>query len=128
MILDAGFLVSVDRNEQSARAFLNAAVAREWRLVTTEPVIAQVWRQGRRQARLATFLKSIESIALDDGREVGALLAAASASDPIDAHIVIVAARLREPILTGDPDDISQLCDAMRIDKPEVMEWPRSVV
>ena len=128
MILDAGFLVSVDRDERAARTFLNAAIAREWRLVTTEPVIAQVWRQGRRQARLAVFLKSIESIALDDGREVGALLAASSTSDPIDAHIVIVAARLREPILTGDPDDISQLCGALRTNRPEVMEWPNNAV
>jgi predicted nucleic acid-binding protein len=128
LILDAGFLVSVDRDERSAKSFLNASIAREWRLVTTEPVIAQVWRQGRRQARLAAFLKSIESIAFDDGREVGALLAAASASDPIDAHIVIVAARLREPILTGDPDDISQLCDALGDDKPKIMEWPNRVL
>jgi len=128
LILDAGFLVSVDRNEQSARAFLNAAVARQWQLVTTEPVIAQVWRQGRRQARLAAFLKSIETRTFDDGREVGALLAATSTSDPIDAHVVVVAAQLRQPILTGDPDDIVRICDALGDEKPQVMEWPNSVV
>ena len=128
MILDAGFLVSVDRNERSARSFLTAAIARGWRLVTTEPVIAQVWRQGRRQARLAAFLKSIESVALDDGREVGALLGVSGTADPVDAHIVIVAARLREPILTGDPDDIFRLCAALPQGKPEIMEWPTDVV
>lgn len=128
MILDAGFLVSIDRNEHAARSFLNAAIAREWRLVTTEPVIAQVWRQGHRQARLAAFLKSIESIALDNGREVGALLGISGTADPVDAHIVIVAARLREPILTGDPDAISRLCAALPTTRLGVMEWPTAVV
>jgi len=128
LILDAGLLVSVDRNERSARTFLNAAIAQQWRLVSTEPAIAQVWRQGRRQARLAVFLKSIESIAFDDGKEVGALLGASSTSDPVNAHIVIVAARFREPILTGDPDDISRLCDALPSDRPRIMEWPSGAI
>lgn len=60
MILDAGFLISVDRGEQAAHAFLTAASRSEQTLRTTQPVVAQVWRSGARQARLAALLNTID--------------------------------------------------------------------
>ena len=57
MILDAGFRISVDRSEEAARQFLAAADRRGIELRTTHPVVGQVWRDGGRQAGLASFLK-----------------------------------------------------------------------
>ena len=44
MIVDAGFLIAVDRGERAAHTFLAAAVRSRTALHTTEPVVAQVWR------------------------------------------------------------------------------------
>lgn len=124
MILDAGFLVSVDRGDRSAQEFLAAAVDRGTPLHSTQPIVAQVWRDGARQARLVRLLTAISLHALDDGRVVGAILARAGTHDVVDAHLVSMAVRLGEPILTGDVDDINRLVDALPSHRPRVHHWP----
>ena len=124
MILDAGFLISVDRSERAARVFLTAAARSETALHTTHPVVAQVWRQGSRQSRLAAFLKSITIHPLDDGRAVGKLLARTRTADVVDAHLVITAARLNHDILTGDPRDLATLAEALGPASPTIQVWP----
>ena len=124
MILDAGFLISVDRSERAARTFLTAAARSETALHTTHPVVAQVWRHGTRQARLSAFLKTITIHPLDDGRPVGQLLAQTTTSDVVDAHLVITAVRLGDDILTGDPDDLTTLSAVLGPASPAVHAWP----
>ncbi len=124
LILDAGFLVSVDRGERSAQEFLTAALVHETPLTTTHPIVAQVWRNGTRQARLARFLQSVVIIALDNGPEVGKLLARSGTSDVVDAHLVVVAVQRSEPVLTGDVDDLKLLVDALPDRRPPVLPWP----
>lgn len=124
MILDAGFLISVDREERTARAFLTAAHRSGTALRTTEPVVAQVWRNGTRQARLAAFLQTITIHPLDDGRPVGQLLARTRTSDVVDAHLIITAVRLRDGVLTGDPDDLRALAEALGPAAPTIHAWP----
>ena len=70
MILDTGFLISIERSEQSAHRFVAAANQSGTGLHTTQPVAAQAWRNGSRQARLAAFLKAITLHAFDDGRPI----------------------------------------------------------
>lgn len=124
LILDAGFLVSVDRGERAAQEFLTAALVHDTALTTTHPIVAQVWRNGKRQARLARFLRSVVIVALDDGSEVGNLLARSGTSDVVDAHLVVVAVRRSEPVLTGDVDDLKLLIDAVPNRRPHVLPWP----
>ncbi|MFN0028086.1 MAG: twitching motility protein PilT [Acidimicrobiales bacterium] len=127
MILDAGFLVSVDRGERSAQAFLRAALQRQTPLHTTQPVVAQVWRNGGRQARLARFLASITIHPLADGRAVGGILARSGTNDVVDAHLVAVAVELSEAILTGDSGDsgdIELLVDSLPSARPKIHRWP----
>ncbi len=124
LILDAGFLVSVDRGERNAQAFLTAALVHDTPLTTTHPVVAQVWRNGSRQARLARFLQSVVIVALEDGPEIGHLLARSGTSDVVDAHLVVVAVRRSEPVLTGDADDLELLVAALPDRRPNVLRWP----
>lgn len=124
MILDAGFLISIDRSERAARTFLTAAARSETTLHTTHAVVAQVWQQGSRQARLSAFLKTITIHPLDDGRPVGQLLAQTRTADVVDAHLVITAVRLGHDILTGDPDDLTALSAALGPAAPTVHPWP----
>jgi hypothetical protein len=124
LILDAGFLISVDRGERTAQEFLTAALVHETPLTTTHPVVAQVWRDGVRQARLARFLQSVVVVAFDDGPDVGNLLARSGTSDVVDAHLVVVAVRRSEPILTGDMHDLESLAAALRDRRPNLLSWP----
>lgn len=123
MILDAGVFVSVDRHEERARVFLTAAQRTGEPLHTSEAVVAQVWRDGARQARLAAVLKGIQVHALDDGRAVGALLARSGGSDVVDAHLVFLGAALSQHVLTGDPGDLEIIAAAMGTSRPDILPW-----
>ncbi len=124
MILDAGFLISVDRGERAAQEFLTAALIHQTPLIATHPVVAQVWRDGAGQARLARFLRSVIVVAFDDGPSVGNLLARSGTIDVVDAHLVVVAVRRSEPILTGDVRDLESLTAALPDHRPQLFSWP----
>lgn len=124
MILDAGFLISVDRNERAAQEFLAAAQRQKTALHTTDPVVAQVWRNGARQARLAKFLAALTIHPFDDGREVGELLTRSRTSDVVDAQLVLLALRISDAVLTGDTEDLTALTSALPTNRPTVYQWP----
>ena len=125
MILDAGLLIAVDRGEHAARSFLAAAVEAEEALQTTAPVVAQVWRDGRRQARLARFLRTVEVHAFDraDSGEVGELLARSGTGDVVDAHLVVVAVQLGDSIITSDARDFAALVNDLGAEAPRIHHW-----
>ncbi len=124
MILDAGFLISLDRGHRAAREFLTAALRHETPLRATHPVVAQVWRNGARQARLARFLGGIAVHPLDDGHAVGVILARAGTADVVDAHLVSVAIGLSEPVLTADVDDLATLVASLPVHRrPRILPW-----
>ena len=56
-------------------------------------------------------------------RSVG-LLALSRSSDVVDGHLVQLALRLRDDILTGDPDDLSKLVSVLGPAGPRVHRWP----
>jgi hypothetical protein len=85
--------------------------------------VAQVWRDGARQARLASVLMGVEVHALDDGRAVGVLLAGSGGSDVVDAHVVFLGAALSQRVLTGDPDDLEFIATVMGRSQPDILSW-----
>ena len=123
MILDTGFLVAVDRGDLRAKTFLERAEQERRTLHTTEPVIAQAWREGARQAILARFLHGVTTHPLSNGRLVGELLAKAQTSDVVDAHLALSAHQHGLDIVTGDPDDLRLLAGLVP-SKPTVHAWP----
>ena len=110
LTLDAGALIAFERNDR--RLIVLLARAREHRLPVAIPagVVGQVWRDGRRQARLARLLRSteVEIEPLDDARarEAGQLCGVRRTTDVIDASVVLCARRRQHLIATSDPDDI----------------------
>ena len=63
LVLDAGALLAVDRNDRAMIARLAAAVRHDLQLRTNAMVVAQVWRdQHGRQAVLARLLRAIRSV------------------------------------------------------------------
>lgn len=123
MILDAGVLISIDRGEPAAGALIEALRTTHTPIRTTEAVVGQVWRSPS-QARLGQFFKALTSIhPLADGRLIGRLLARADTDDVVDAHLVVVALRTGEPILTGDVDDLTDLVDSSGL-PVTIHPWP----
>jgi hypothetical protein len=116
LVLDAGALLAVDRDDRAMIARLRVAHQSGLELRSNAMVVAQVWRDRRgRQANLARVLRAVDVRAIrpSDGREAGALLAEAGTADPVDATVVLLA----EPgdrILTSDPEDLARLAAAAR--------------
>lgn len=114
LVLDAGALVAIDRDNRAMIARLRVAQHRGVALRSNAMVVAQVWRDRRgRQAQLAHLLRAVEVRAVDHqaGRAAGVLLAETGSSDAIDATVALLA-RPGDRILTSDPDDLSRLIQA----------------
>jgi hypothetical protein len=116
MILDAGALIAIDRADSVVRARLASAHRRSIDVITTSPVVAQVWRQGRTQANLARTLPGIHVFAPTEGdaRRCGELLAATRTTDVVDGFVAVLA-RDGDIILTSDIDDLRALTKAARL-------------
>ena len=125
MILDAGPLVALDRGESAARSFLAASVRADEVLHTTAPVLAQVWRDGAQQARLARIAKSmaVHPFAADDYSAVGHLLRRSGTADIADAHLAVLAAGVGHSILTSDAGDFIALVGHLGTAAPKIRQW-----
>ena len=111
--LDAGALIALERGSRAVTALLTRARDRETSIAVPAGVVAQVWRDGRRQARLAQFLRSrhCEIVPLDalGARMAGHLCATSATSDIVDASVVVVARQRGRRVITSDPDDLRRL-------------------
>jgi PIN domain len=113
LTLDAGALVAHEREEREVVARLRRAAAIGIPMYVPAGVLGQVWRDGRRQARLAHLLTSrhvhVVSLDMAEARAAGQLCGAAGTSDVIDASVVVCAALRATAIVTSDPDDLRRL-------------------
>ena len=83
------------------------------------PVVAQVWRDGSRQARLARLLRASDVVLVgldaEMARAVGVLCGAVGVADVVDGHVALHARRRDLAVLTSDPDDIARLDPTLTI-------------
>ncbi len=128
MILDAGVLISVERDEEAAQLFIAATLKNATPLRVSAPVVAQVWRGAPDQHRLGEFIKTLEvhPFTSEQWNDVGRLVALADTNDVVDAHMVALAITFDDSILTGDPGDLGKLVDTLPAGpaKPVVYPWP----
>ena len=121
LTLDAGALIAVERGDRRVVAILTRAVQRKLVLAVPTGVIAQVWRDGRKQATLARLLasRSLEIVPLDDSaaRAAGQLCGVRGTSDVIDASVVLCARARGHGVLTSDPDDLARLDPSLRLER-----------
>lgn len=113
LTFDAGALIAFERNDRAAVALVARSLAQGYALAVPAGVVAQVWRDGRRQARLARLLgaSQVEIALLDDqrAREAGQLCGVKGTDDIVDASVVLCARARRHRIVTSDPDDLRRL-------------------
>ena len=113
LVLDAGAFVAFERGDVATRARLAAARKLGMEVVTTAPVVAQVWRDGRRQALVARLVAATRVDAPDEAaaRAAGVLLATTRGSDVVDALLAVLA-RDGDTLLTSDLEDLRRLLAA----------------
>lgn len=111
--LDAGALIAFERSQRKAVVLIARARERDEPLSIPVGVIGQVWRDGRRQARLARLLGSdfVEVVHLDEyaARAAGQLCGATGTDDVIDATVVLCARTRGRRVATSDPEDMRRL-------------------
>ena len=117
--LDAGALIAFERNQRFVVSIVGRAIEAGVVLTVPAGVVGQVWRDGRRQARLARLLGSstVSIETLDDARAraAGQLCGATHTTDVIDASVVLGARSRRQPILTSDLDDLRRLDRSLQL-------------
>lgn len=113
IVLDAGGLIGLDRNDRRVIVLLARAVETNSPVTIPASALAQAIRRPERQARLARLIRqaSTDVVALDrvDAVHVGRLLAASGTSDVVDAHVVVCAKRSGQRVVTSDPRDLARL-------------------
>jgi len=111
VVFDAGALIALERGAASVRGYVLLADRGLVALSTSSAVIAQVWRGGPRQTRLARLLSSdlLTELALgpDAARRIGMATGPAS-RDVVDGHVAMLALELNAIVLTSDPADIAR--------------------
>ncbi len=113
VVLDTGALVGFERNDRRVVAIVARALEHQDELLVPAGVVAQAWRDGSQQARLARLLRAplCEVVALDDrqARAAGQLCGVATTTDVVDASVAVVARDRRARVITSDPDDLRRL-------------------
>lgn len=114
LVLDAGALIALERNDRRMWARLDAAADASLDVVVPAGALAQVWRGTANQARLGQALKKTRVGEFDGiARTAGELCQVAHTSDPIDAAVVLNATGTTSVIITSDLKDIRRLVRAL---------------
>lgn len=116
LVLDAGAFVAIERRDRRVGAMLRLAQSQSIDLRTSAAVVAQVWRDGRKQALIARVLDGVRVRGLTPGadKQTGELLASSGTNDVVDAHLALIVEE-HDQVLTSDPDDLEQLLSARRV-------------
>jgi len=118
LILDAGAVIALSRNDPRARAFVRRAIELDAEVRVPVVVLAETLRGTQRDGAVNRLLNAIsDSAPIDEavGRRAGALLGRADRSDTVDAIVVAEAVEAGgAEILTGDAGDLMVLASGER--------------
>jgi hypothetical protein len=115
-VLDSGALIAIDKRDRRVGAMLRVLQRDGVPVHTSAAVVAQVWRDGRRQVNLARVLPGVDVAALDDvaAKRVGELLRANGTSDLADAHVALLV-QPQGSVLTSDEAGLRTLLRTRRV-------------
>ena len=119
LVLDSGAFIAFEKNDRKVRTLIELALSHGASLWTAGAVVAQVWRDGSRQARLARLLGSfviqVQPLDRDEAQATGVLCGEAGTRDVVDASVVLLARRHAATIVTSDPDDLRKVDPAAQL-------------
>jgi hypothetical protein len=113
LTLDTGALIAIERNDRELITLLKEARKAKLEILIPAGVIAQAWRDGRRQARIARFLSApqVGIHVLDEfqAKRAGQLCGLTGTDDIVDASVVLCARDHHHRVVTSDSEDIERL-------------------
>jgi hypothetical protein len=108
--LDTGALIALESGSRRMAVLVEEALASGAEVAIPAGVVAQAWRGGASQARIARLLRaSVTSIVALDQRQalrIGARCAATGVTDVIDVSVTLCARDRGHAVITSDPGDI----------------------
>ncbi|HEX5061045.1 MAG TPA: hypothetical protein VFV99_16875 [Kofleriaceae bacterium] len=106
-------MIALERHDRDFMIFLNEVRRQKVDIAIPAGVVAQAWRDGRRQARIARFLTApqVRVEVLDEfrARAAGQLCGVTGTADVVDASVVLCARENKHAVATSDPDDLRRL-------------------
>ena len=119
---DTGALIALESGSTRMAVLVEEALAGRAELAIPAGVLAQAWRGGGRQARIARLLRaSNTSIVPLDAKmalRVGARCATARTADIVNVSVAICASDREHPVITSDPGDIAAIDPALTLVRP----------
>lgn len=113
LVLDAGALIAFERNDRKLLTLIETVVALSGEIHTVAGVVGQVWRDGKRQARLARLLASgvvrVHPLDCQEAQASGVLCGKSKTHDVIDASVALLARRHAAKVVTSDPEDLQRI-------------------
>ena len=120
--LDTGALIALEAGSRRMAVLVDEALASHAELAIPAGVVAQAWRGGAGQARIARLLRaSVTSVVPLDQRlalRVGARCAATGISDVVDVSVALCARDRGHPVITSDPEDIRAAEPSLKVLAP----------
>jgi predicted nucleic acid-binding protein len=122
LTLDTGALIAMEAGSPRMALLVEQAIAAGAELAIPAGVVAQAWRGGARQVRIAKLLQlQVTSIVALDAKlalRVGARCASTRATDVVDVSVAICARDRGHPVITSDPGDIAAIDPALKLVRP----------
>lgn len=111
---DTAALVAADRNDRRMWALHAGYLREEVVPVVPAPVLAQAWRGGARQARVARLLQmcDVEPLSEALAKDVGVLAGRARHDDVVDVTVVEGAIRRGDAVVTSDAGHVRKIAAA----------------
>ncbi len=122
LTLDTGALIAIEAGSWRMALLVEQAIAADAELAIPAGVIAQAWRGGARQVRIAKLLQlqvtSVVALDASLALRVGARCASTGAADVVDVSVAICASDRKHPVVTSDPGDIAAIDPALTLVRP----------
>jgi predicted nucleic acid-binding protein len=114
LTFDTGALIGLERSRHHMRKVFDVAVTHDVRITVPAVVVAEWWRQGRKEKERAQLLRAVvvEPIADHIARLAGIALTIVPSAQTVDAIVMASACqRLNEVVYTSDITDLELLRD-----------------
>jgi hypothetical protein len=120
--LDIGALIALEAGSRRMAVLVEEALASGAVLAVPAGVLAQAWRGGARQARIARLLRaSVTTVIPLDQRaalRAGVRCAISGVSDVVDVSVALCALDRGQPVITSDPDDLRAVDPSLTLISP----------
>jgi hypothetical protein len=118
-VLDAGALIAFEKNDRRIRTLIELAMVHGGVVHTAGGVVAQVWRDGSRQVRVARLLGSgllqVQALDREEAQATGAVCGKSGTHDVVDASVVLLARRHGATVVTSDIDDLTRIDPSLSV-------------